>query len=398
MIRRQYDKQILENLRDHLLARGFRQAMQEHKFEPLAEMDLQQSPLKAGAPFSFSVTLDVEPEFDLPAYRGIAIEAKQVAITEEAVTEAIERFRAESGKYEDLTEDRPVRDGDMAAVDYTATVDGQPMAEISEKAKSLATGRDFFVIANEEYSFLPGFGPQLVGLKVGESKAIPVAFDAQTPIEELRGKTGVFQATVKKIRTRLPRPLDAEFFKSLGVEDEAGLREMFRRELERQAERQEQARRRRALIDALMKDARLDVPESLAQDESNRLVYEMVADNSRRGVPEQAIRDNLAQISDSAKVAARDRLKLRYLLRRIAREEQIQVTEAEVTTLLNAEAARLGHRSVREWLAASKLKEKDVRTSLRQDLLTSKTIDFLLAHAKLSGAGAAEPKKEEAHS
>jgi hypothetical protein len=58
------------------------------------------------------------------------------------------------------------------------------------------------VIANEEYSFLPAFGPQLVGLKIGDAKDVSVAFDGQSPIEELRGKTAVFAATVKKIRAR----------------------------------------------------------------------------------------------------------------------------------------------------------------------------------------------------
>jgi trigger factor len=200
MIRRQYDKQILEGLRDHLLAKGYQQAMKEHGFDPVAEMGLEQSTLKAGEPFSFSVTLDVEPQFEMPVYKGLEVEAKAVDITEEALTQAIDRYLENTGKYEDLTEVRPVKEGDMVAVDYTATVDGKPMAEVSEKAKGLAAGTDFWVIANEEYSFLPAFGPQLIGLKVGDAKDISVAFDGQSPIEELRGKTGVFAATVKKIR------------------------------------------------------------------------------------------------------------------------------------------------------------------------------------------------------
>jgi trigger factor len=283
----------------------------------------------------------------------------------------------------------------MVAVDYTATVDGRPMAEISEKAKSLAAGSDFWVIANEEYSFLPAFGPQLVGLQVGESKEISVAFDAQAPIEELRGKTGVFAATVKKIRTRQKPPLDEALFKSLAVKDEAELRETFRALLKREAESQENSRRRNQLIESLLKGAALEVPESEAHSESHRIVYEMVEENTRRGVPEQEIRDNIAKISESAKGAAQERLKLRYLLKRIAREEQIEVTEAEVAALMNAHALRAGAPSAKEWLQRSNLKEKEVRAGLRQDLLTSKTIDFLLANAKLSGEGAAAAAQEE---
>lgn len=393
MIRRMYDKQILENLHEHLLAKGFQQALKEHKLETVAEYDLQKSPLKAGEPFSFSVAVDVEPEFELPVYKGIEVDAKKVAVTDAAVTQAIDRYLENMGKYEDLVEDRPVKEGDMVAVDYAATVDGRPMAEVSEKAKGLATGADFWVITNEEYSFLPGFGPQLVGLKVGAAKDVSVAFDAQAPIEELRGKTAVFAATVKKIRARAKPALDEALFKQLGVKDEADLRATFRNMLQGEADRQELSRRRNHLIEALMKNAALDVPESEAHAESNRIVYEMVEENSRRGVSEQEIRDNLSKISESAKKAAQDRLKLRYLLKRIAREEKIEVAEAEVAALLAQYAARSGAKSVKEWFQKAKLKEAEVRKGLRADLLTTKTIDALMGHAKLTGEGAAEATK-----
>ena len=392
MIRRMYDKQIMEGLHEHLLAKGFGQALKEHKLEVVAEYDLQKSNLKAGLPFSFSLAVDVAPEFELPAYKGIEVEAKEVEISDDAVAQAIDRYLEGMGKYEDLTETRPVKEGDMVAVDYTATVDGKPMAEISEKAKGLAAGTDFWVIANEEYSFLPGFGPQLVGLAVGDSKAISVAFDAQAPIPELRGKTGVFQAAVKKIRARAKPALDEALFTSLHVKDEAELRATFKHMLQGEAERQEMSRRRNQLIASLMKGATLDVPESEAHEESHRIVYEMVEENTRRGVSEQEIRDNIAKISESAKAAAKDRLKLRYLLKRIAREEKIEVTDAEVAGLMNAHAARSGAKSAKEWLQRAKLKEGEVRKGLRADLLTTKTIDALMGHAKLTGAGAGEKK------
>ena len=394
MIRRLYDKQILEGLHEHLLAKGFQQAMKEHKLEPVAELDLKKSTLKAGEPFTFSLSLDVEPQFEMPAYKGLEVDAKKVDISEEALTEAIDRYLENSGKYEDLKEERPVKEGDMVAVDYTATVDGKPMAEVSEKAKGLAAGTDFWVIANEEYSFLPAFGPQLVGLKIGDSKDISVAFDNQSPIEDLRGKTGVFAATVKKIRAKTKPEMNEELFKSLHVKDEAELRETFRNMLKGEADRHESSRRRNQLIETLLKSATLDVPESEAHDESHRIVYEMVEENTRRGVPEQEIRNNLAKISESAKTAANDRLKLRYLLRRIAREEKIEVTDAEVTSLINAHAMRAGAKSAKEWMQKANLKEREVRSGLRQDLLTTKTIDVLMGHAKLSGDGAEEAQKE----
>ena len=397
MIRRQYDKTILEAVRDRLLAKGYQQAMKDHDLKPITESELTESELKAGQPFTFSVTLEVEPTFDLPVYKGLEVEAKTVQISDEAVTQAIDRYLEARGKYEDVSDPRPVQANDMVAVDYTATVDGTPMAEVSEKAKELATGSDFWVIASEEYSFLPGFGPQLVGLKPGESKDISVVFDDQSPIEDLRGKTGVFQTTVKKVRVRKKAEMNAELFEMMKVKDEPELRESFQGMLEREAQSQEDARRRDQVLDAVMKGATIEVPETEIRRESNSMVYEMVQENMRRGVSEKEIRDNISKITESAQAAAQGRVKLRYLLERIAREEKITVADAEVSGLMAAQAMRSGHRTAKAWLQATKLKEKDVRSSLKQDLMTSKTIDFLLANAKLTGEGAKAPaQKEEA--
>ncbi|MDR0993338.1 MAG: trigger factor [Verrucomicrobiota bacterium] len=394
MIRRQYDKDILSALRDHLLAKGYHQALKEYHFESVAEMDLQQSDVKADEPYSFSLTMDVAPEFELPIYKGISVEAKKVEVSDDAVTQALDRYLEGMGKYLDIEEDRPVQQNDMVAVDYTATVDGQPMAAFSEKAKSLGEGRDFWVIANQEYSFLPEFGPQLIGLKVGDSKEISITFNEKGPIEELRDKTAVFSTTVKKIRARQKPVMDEAFFKSMDVKDEAELREVFKGMLQREAERTEASRRRMELLDKLRNSVQMDVPESEVQDETNHMIYEMVNENVRRGVEEKEIRDNLPKITESAKTAAADRVKLRYLLRAIAKKENISVSDVDVSALLQAHAQQ-ANMSVKDWLKHIKRKEVEMRNALRKDLQSDKTVAFLLENATLTGDGAEPPKTEE---
>ena len=191
--------------------------------------------------------------------------------------------------------------------------------------------------------------------------------------------------------------MNAELFEMMKVKDEPELRESFQGMLEREAQSQEDARRRDQVLGAVMKATTIEVPESETRRESNSMVYEMVQENMRRGVSEKEIRDNISKITESAQAAAQGRVKLRYLLERIAREEKITVADAEVSGLMAAQAMRSGHRTAKAWLQATKLKEKDVRSSLKQDLMTSKTIDFLLANAKLTGEGAKAPaQKEEA--
>ncbi len=397
MIRRQYDKDICSGLRDHLLAKGYHQALKEHKFKSVAEMDLQQSDVAPGQPYSFTLTLDVEPEFELPAYEGLKVEAKKVEVGDDAVTQAMDRYLEGMGKYLDVEEDRPVKENDMVAVDYTATVDGKPMTDFSDKAKGLGEGKDFWVIANQEYSFIPEFGPQLVGMKVGDSKDISITFGDSGPIPELNGKTAVFSTTVKKLRVKQKPEMNEEFFKSMDVKDEAELREVFKGILQREAERTEMSRRRSELLEKLRDSVQFDVPESEVQEETNHIVYDMVNENVRRGVAEQEIRDNLSKLTDSAKAAAVDRIKVRYLLDRIAEKEHITVSDAEVTAMLEAHAQQ-SHMSLKDWLQHIKRKEVDMRRAMRKDLRSDKTVALLLDKAEWTGEGAppkAKPEKGE---
>lgn len=396
VVQRFYDKHIREQMRDPLIGKGYQQAVKEHHLkDPVAEMDLQQSELKAGQPFSFSMVVDLAPEFELPPYQGLEIEAKKVEVADEAVTKAIERYRENTGEFEEVTEERPIQVNDMVAVDYVATVDRQPMGEFAEKAKELSADMDFWVMVNEEFSFLPGFAAQLVGLKVGDSKAIDVSFDAASaPVEELKGKTAVFQTTVKKIKVRTPRAMDAEFFKSMGVTNEAELRDTFRGLLEGEAHREEIKRRRDELLGKLLKLVQFDLPESQVQEETLQVVYEVVGENSRRGVPEEEIRKQLDQIEKSAAVTAKERLKVRFLFERIAAQEHITVTETEVTKRLSNLAQYSGAKDIAAWLQTMNQKEKDVRQNVRRDILNAKVIEFLMEAATLVGAGA-EPVAEE---
>ncbi len=397
MIRRAYDKQILQVLQEHFLALGFQKAVTEHKLQAVAEYDLQQSPLATGQPFFFSLTVDVAPEFDLPEYKGIVIETKAIDIAEEAVTQALNGYLKRQSQFEDLAGTVVVEADDVVAVDYTGTLDGAVPEDLSAEMKDLISATDRWVVANEEDSFLPEFGPQLVGAKVGETRDITIQFGPDAYPDALRGKRGIFTTTVKKIRRRKLPVLDEAFFQNHGVKDEAELRGVFRSVLRNEAEAQEQ-RRRKELVESqlLQKVADLDLPESEEYETHNNLIYSIVNENLQRGVKEQEIRDNLDKISTSAKEAARNQLKLRYLLQRIAVEEGVTVANAEVENVLMRYALR-ARKTVKEFIRTEKLNETKLRRDIRNNLRNEKVLYAVLGHAQLTGPGAmaAAPKPEE---
>ena len=129
--------------------------------------------------------------------------------------------------------------------------------------------------------------------------------------------------------------------------------------------------------------------------ETNQVVYEIVDSNARRGVPEQQIREKLEEITASAGATAQSRLKMRYILQRIARAENIAAADAEITRRMEQYAYYAGAKTIAEWLKRTRRKEKAVRDDLRIDLTNSKVVDFLMAEAKLTGEGAVEAPEEK---
>lgn len=388
LIRRKYGERIATETRDALTGDGYRAALQEHSLKIVAEIDLQRDEVVPGKPFSFRLVIDVAPVFDLPAYKGIALDVRKVDIAPEAVEQAIADFLKRTGTYGEAPEGTAAAQGDMVAVDYTATLDGHPLDEGLEKAKSLASAKDFFVIADEEYSFLPGFGTALIGLAPGASKDIDVTFPDTFPIEELRGKTARFSATVKKIRTRIPRAIDETFCKEMHVADEAEFRKVMRGNLERHALDDEENRLQETVREALLAGCTFDLPAAELESEKNRIVYNLVEENVRRGVPETAIRGGLDQLTSSAAKTAERQLRLRYIFRAIAEDDHLSVSSADVDRWLRGTSS-----DPAAWLRQTAKREKttetEVRAEIRRMLLLSKVENRLFELAAWSGEGAA---------
>lgn len=382
MVVRQYGKKIREEVRDYVLPNAYREALKEQGLEPAMVLDLQEGEINPSEPFSFTVLLDVVPEFTLPPYKGIEIDSKTIKVSDKDVVDSINQFRERSATYVDAPEGSVVQPNDMVVLDYTATLDGKPLAEVSEKAKSLGSGTDFYMIANEEYSAIPGVGPALVGMKVGDVKDIETTFDERFTVEELRGKNVVFNTTVKKIRSRVLPAMDEAFFKRCQVKDEEELKTLTREGLVEQLEKAETQRRQGELLDKLMGQVEMELPASIVQEETQRLVYDIVRENTYRGASEDAIKENREKIFESAEQSARDRVKIRYILQRIAQEEKVVVSDAEVTSQIAHYAMQQGV-SARDWFKRIKQEEHEVRDSVRKELRDAKTLDLLLKNAKI---------------
>jgi trigger factor len=242
------------------------------------------------------------------------------------VERALKLLAQQHVKFE--TVPRELRLGDIAVVNYTGTCDGKPITDIAPGAKGLAEQKNFWVDIAPE-TFLPGFADQLVGARAGEKRTVNTDFPANFATPELAGKTGVFDVELVEVKEKVLPPLDDAFAKKYGAENLEKLHEGVRRDLENELKYSQSRAVRGQLVQGLLGRVNFDLPETAVAHETRNVVYDIVRENSQRGVGRDVIEKQKDEIYSAATRSAKERVKLSFLIQRIAEQEKIAVTEEE---------------------------------------------------------------------
>ena len=388
VVEKRYAKDIIKDVRERLVPEGYQKAVKDHNLNVLGVIELDEPDITLGAPCTFSVTVEVAPEFTRPNYKGIPLARQQAAIPEERVDETITSIQEQFGAFEEVG-DRPVAKGDLVQVDYEGVCEGTPIDDMGPDTKGLGKREDFWVRADEN-AFLPEFGDGLVGAQPGEKKQVLVDFPDDFAAESLRGKQATYFVDVKAIREKKLPEKDAAFFERLGVKDEAELRERIQEDLKQRAEQQETQRLRNEAIDYLLNQVETELPPSAVSRETQQIVQQIVRDQTSRGAQQDQLVDKKEEIMEMAGSNAEKRVKAQFLLDRIAEQESIAPSPAEIRTHIDRMAASYG---MSPDGLRKELKKRDAIDTVTDELRRSMVVDFLLAQAQISEAPAADNKE-----
>jgi trigger factor len=378
MVEKRYAGEIDDELRKRLIPESYREAVAEQKLKVVGYPQVEAVEYKHGRPLVFTAAVDTAPEFPLPDYKSIPLKKKAATVKEEDIDKTIESLREQQSDFV-AVENRALRTGDFAVVNYSGVADGKPISELAPDAKGLGENKDFWLLISSE-SFLPGFCDQLVGASAGEKRQVLVDFPADFPQKALAGKKATFFVDLVSIKEKKLPELNDELAKKLGVESLDKLKEAVRKSLVSEAEAQQNADLRRQAVDHLLGKVAFDLPESLVQQETRSIIYDVVRENSVRGATKEQLEQKKNEIFGFAAKSAQDRLRTSFILDAIAQAEQIKVDEAEIEHQIAQLAQR--SRTTPERLKAQ-LTDKGGLGEIEEQILVSKTLDFLVAQAKI---------------
>ena len=327
MIAKRYEKDIHDEVKKKLIPDAYRKALDEQKLDAVGYPDIEEIQFGRGKALQFAATVETAPEFQLPEYAGLPVKRETTSVTDADVERALTLLRERQVNFE--TVDRPAAAGDVAVVNYTGTSGGKPIIEIAPASKGLSEQKNFWINL-EPNSFIPGFADQLTGAKAGEQRTVNVDFPADFVTPELAGQKGVYDVQVLEVKAKVLPPLDDAFAKTYDAENLEKLREGVRRDLENELTFKKNKSVRNQIVAELLKRVSFELPEAVVARETRNVVYDIVHENTKRGVPRELVEKQKEQIYSAAADNAKNRVKLNFLLQKIAEKEDIKVSQEEV--------------------------------------------------------------------
>ena len=334
------------------------------------EIGLEQA--QAGMPLIYTATVAVKPPVGLGKYKGVEIEKIDTAVTDEEVEEELKREQEKNASMKEVT-DRAVKDGDQINLNFEGFVDGVAF----EGGK----GEDYPLTIGSG-SFIPGFEEQLIGAEIGKEIEVNVTFPENYQSKDLAGKAAVFKCTVLKITEKILPELNDEFADDVSEFDTLEeFKADIRKNLETRKEERARTEKENKVIDAIIADSEIEIPEPMLKAQQEQIVDEFAQRLQSQGL---SIDQYFAYMGmtrekmvEDSKEQAEKRIRTRLVLEEIVKVENIVATEEDFETELTKLAEAYGA----DLETVKKIFEGREKDRMMEDIAVQKALSFVADNA-----------------
>lgn len=394
MVEKMYGVEVFyEDAANILLQETYPEAYDESGLDIVSQPTIDVVQLEKGKAFIYTAEVAVKPEVTLGKYKGVTVTKIDTTVTDEEVDAEIETQRNNNART--LTVERPVEVGDTAVIDFEGFMDGVAF----EGGK----GEDFDLEIGS-HSFIDTFEDQLVGKSTGDDVEVNVTFPEQYQAEELAGKPAVFKVKIKEIKSKELPELDDEFAQDVSECDTlAAYKEEVKKNLTDRKEADARRTKEDEAIEKIIDDAKMDIPDAMIDNQVNSMINDFANNMMQQGLSMDQYMQFTGMTIDKFKEQVRPdaikRIQSSLVLEQIAKEENIEVSDADVDAEIEKMAAAYGM-DVEQLKGYVQDAEKE---SMKKDIAVQKAVEFIMDNvkerakaAKKSTAKKAEADEEKA--
>ena len=366
VLRQLFGKRVKQEVVSNLVESGLGRAVGEHKLAVVAAPSLEQQPeIKQGEPLAFSAKIEVRPNIESVDIAGIALTRNAATVSDEHVTQALERLRQQHAEVRPVEPARPAQEADIVTCDYAVKVDGTERPDLGATDRPIELGG----------SLLAELKAALLGKQAGDEVQAELVFPAEQG-GEFAGKPAVFDVKIKEIKEKVLPALDDEFAKDVDHESLEDLKQKTREKLEASAREQAESALRDQLIEKVIEKNPIEIPPSLAQQQHQAMLQEYLRMMQMTG---QRLDMNENVFEDMKRDAER-RVRAALLLGAVARLNSIRVPPEELDKRFEEIAQKTGKHIAK--VRAEMQGEQ--REMLESQLLEEKLLEYLLGQATIT--------------
>lgn len=374
---------IKQEVLDRVLPHAFADAISEHQLDLVAPPQIETCNFEVGQPLTVKATLELRPEVTVPDLNNIKVNVPLFEAPSEQFDNEIRTIRERMTTLETII-DRPAEAGDIVNIDFTGAVHGELIRGGSAKNYQLD-------LANN--NFIEGFADQVPGHRIGEEFVIHVQFPSDYHDQSLAGKPADFTIKVNEIKKKVVPELDDELARKCGpYENLQQLEDEVRKFIDKNVENENNFRKQKAVIDKVVDEAKMDVPDAMINREARILLEEIQRGFKAQGMNWEQFVDSQGheKIWENLRQEALRRIQTSLTFSAIAKQEGIAVAQEE----FQKEVTNLAKdRSLDEKQAMKQLANNpEAAQALADEILSQKIVEFLINRAEFNFV------KEEAQS
>ncbi len=360
--------EVMQESIDGAMSKHFEDSGDRPALQPQVRMTNED--WKEGDDVHVEMNYEALPEIPEVDMAKIALERLVVKADDAAVDEALGNLAETAQDFKARKKGSKAKDGDQVVIDFVGKVDGEAFEGGSAEDYPLVLGSG---------SFIPGFEEQLVGAKAGEEPSVTVTFPEDYQAENLKGKEAVFDCVVKEVKEPVAAAIDDELAKKFGADDLGALKGQISERLEAEYAGAARAVMKRALLDKLDEIVSFDLPPSLVEAEAGQIAHQLWHEEN----PDVEGHDHdKIEPTDEHNALAERRVRLGLLLAELGRQNEIEVSDAEMSQAIMGQARQYPgqERQFFEFVQQNQQMQQQIRAPLFED----KVVDHIFEQAKIS--------------
>jgi trigger factor len=373
LVEKRLRSELDDTVKRRLLMDSLEQISDRDDLEPISqpELDIDDLDIPEEGDFEYEFDVEVRPEFDLPDYAGLKIRRPVKETTDADIDVFLERYLSQYGELESCEGGAEANDAVSLSMEFTHN--GESLHKVSSATVSVRPALQF---SDAE---LTAFDELMLGASVGDTREADITVSKEAESIELRGETvhAVFNV-LEVSRLKLPE-MNSDLLNRIGVESEEELRKEIHDMLDRQTLYQQRQAVREQVTEKITEAADWELPESLVLDQVENALRREILEMQQAGFTTQQIQARQNELRQQAVSSTRMALKEHFVLDKIAIEENIEVTPAEIDAEITMMAMQRGEspRRVRARLLKSGMAE-----NLDAQIRERKAVDVILERAE----------------